>query len=195
MSRLAFRSPNVSPETVEHTPPTTRHHIILETTVRPVSANDYDKERVHTQAVALNSLRQSGKDLFEMNETRKVQSAGTTLYQTTETYGTSMSIEKIIDCMQQADLTLRVNFKRPGVHSNTTCMELSTETLQKLIHTAPDVNGHRIAELRVKAELGANVPRHGAMYVAITEKGTQHYLSHIDYKIMSSYDEMYHEQK
>ena len=195
MSRLAFRSPTVSPEPTEHTPTTTRHHIILETTVKPVGANDYDKDRVEVQAAALSSLRNQGKDVFEMNETRKVQSTGTTLYQTTETYGTSMSIEKMIECMQQADLTLRVNFKRPGVHSNTTCMELSTETLQKLVQTTPDVNGHRVAELRVKAELSANVPRHGAMYVAITEKGTQHYLSHIDYKIMTSYDEMYHEYK
>lgn len=194
MSRLAFRSADVSQETTEHTPPTTRHHIILESTVRPVGANEYNKERVNVQAATLSSMRKDGKDLFEMNETRKVQSAGTTLYQTTETYGTSMSIEKIIDTMNQADLTLRVNFKRPGVRSTTTCMELSAKTLQKLIQTEPDANGHRVAELRVKAELGARVPRHGSMFVSITEKGTQHYLSHIDYKVMSSYDEMYHEQ-
>lgn len=151
------------------------------------------KDRVTYQAQELKKLRTEGKDLFEMNETRKVQSAGTLLYQTTETYGTSMSIEKIIETLRSAELTLRVNFHRPGMHSNTTCMELSADTLEKLVNTKSDAHGNKIAELRVRAERNANVPRHGAIFVAITQKGTMHYLSHVDYKIMSSYDAMYHE--
>jgi hypothetical protein len=65
--------------------------------------------------------------------------------------------------------------------------------LQKLLKTKADAVGNKIAELRVNAEASAKVPRHGAFYVAITQKGTQHYLSHIDYKIMTQYDKMYHE--
>jgi hypothetical protein len=192
MSRLAFRSPEPVEETSSFVPVTT-HHIVLEATVRPVSTNDYDSNRVTEQARILSQLRLNGKDIFEMNETRVVQSAGTTLYQTTEMYGTSMSIENIIETMKPADLTLRVNFNRPGVHSNTTCMALSSETLAKLLKTKADATGNKIAELRINVESNANVPRHGAFYVAITQKGTQHYLSHIDYKIMSQYDQMYHE--
>ena len=195
MSRLAFRSPETSPVNLTTPQPVATHHIILESTVRPVSTNDYDKDRVADQARCLKNLRTQGKDIFEMNETRKVQSAGTILYQTTETYGTSLSIEKIIETLRAADLTLRVNFNRPGLHSNTTCMELSVNTLQKLIQSSPDAHGNKIAELRVKAEQSAKVPRHGALFVAITNKGQQHYLSHIDYKIMASYDAMYHESK
>lgn len=195
MSRLAFRSPDTSPVNVETIAPRVTHHIILEATMRPVGANDYNKDRVADQASSLNMLRSGGKDIFEINETRKVQSAGTVLYQTTETYGTSMSIEKISETLKAADLTLRVNFHRPGIHSNTTCMELSAQTLDKLIASSVDAHGNKIAELRVKAEQSARVPRHGALYVAITNKGTQHYLSHIDYKIMASYDAMYHESK
>lgn len=193
MSRLVFRSPETSPVNVEAPQAVASHHILLEATVRPISSNDYDKDRVAAQAAALKQVRTKGKDIFEMNETRKVQSAGTILYQTTETYGTSLSIEKMIEMLQAADLTMCVNFKRPGVHSNTTCMELSTTTLAKLIATNADAHGNKIAELRVGAEQSAKVPRHGALYVAITKKGAQHFLSHIDYKIMASYDAMYHE--
>ena len=193
MSRLAFRSSETSPVTVDSTPVTSNHHMIMEATVKPVGFNEYNKSNVEQQSSALKKLRQSGKDLFEMNETRKVQSAGTSLYQTTEMYGTSLSIENIIETMKQADLTLRVNFKRPGLQSNTTCMALSANTLQKLINTNADSQNNKIAELRVQAETAANVPRHGAFFVAVTKKGTQHYLSHIDYKIMTSYDNMYHE--
>ena len=191
MSRLAFRSSE--PKTLPNIVPTTSHHIVLEATMRPVGGNDYNPTRVAEQATVLTKLRSSGKDIFEMNETRQVQSTGTTLYQTTEMYGTSMSIENIIETIKPADLTLRVNFNRPGAHSNTTCMGLSATILQKLLKTKADAVGNKIAELRVNAEASAKVPRHGAFYVAITQKGTQHYLSHIDYKIMTHYDKMYHE--
>lgn len=196
MSKLLFRSTEddkLQTENVHKTRATVKHHIIIESTVRPISTNDYDSEKVSEQSQILSKLRSNGKDIFEMNETRKVQSAGTTLYQTTEMYGTSLSIENIIETMKQADLTLRVNFKRPGLQSNTTCMALSPDILQKLINTKADSQNNKIAELRVKAETSAKVPRHGAFFVAVTKKGTQHYLSHIDYKIMTSYDNMYHE--
>lgn len=195
MSRLVFRSPETSPVNVETPAVTATHHILLEATVRPVGSNDYQQNRVADQASALKELRSNGKDIFDMNETRKVQSAGTLLYQTTETYGTSMSIEKIVEILKAGDLTLRVNFHRPGMHSNTTCMELSSNTLESLMATSVDAHGNKIAELRVKAEQSAAVPRHGAVFVAITTKGAMHYLSHIDYKIMASYDAMYHESK
>lgn len=193
MSRLAFRSPDTTPTPVDTAAKPTKHHIILEATVRPVGLRNYNQDRVAQQAAALKELRSQGKDLFEMNETRKVESTGTTLYQTTETYGTAMSIEKIADALRKADLTLRVNFRRPGVHSSATCMNLTSDTLQKLIGTAADAQGNKVAELRVKDEQTAAKPSHGALYVAVTCRGTQHYLSHIDYKILSSYDAMYHE--
>mgnify|MGYP000040900089 CR=1 FL=1 len=194
MSRLAFRSPETSPVPIETTAVTASHHIILEATVKPIgTSTEYNKDRVAQQASALKELRQSGKDLFETNETRKVQSAGTVLYQTTETYGTAISIEKMVETMLPNDLTLRVNFNRPGKHSNTTCMELSAQTLQRLVATDADSHGHKIAELRIRAEKTVSTPRHGSLYVAIQSKGAQHYLSHIDYKIMSAYDALYHE--
>ena len=194
MSRLAFRSPETSPVPIESAPLTAVHHIILEATVKPIgTSSEYNKDRVAQQSSALKEMRQHGKDLFEMNETRKVQSGGTVLYQTRETYGTAISIEKMIESLSPNDLTLRVNFNRPGKHSNTTCMELSAQTLQRLIGTKADAHGHKIAELRISAEKSVSVPRHGALYVAVQSKGTQHYLSHIDYKIMSAYDDLYHE--
>ena len=193
MSRLAFRSPDPTPIAVHAPQPVKTHHIVIEATVAPVKSRVYDKERVQKQAEALSTLRVKGKDIFTLNETRKVQSAGTILYQTTETYGTPMSVEKIIEQLQQYDLTLRVNFNRPGVHSNTTCMQLSANTLSRLLGADEDANHNKIAELRVKAEEEETVPAHGSMYVAVTKKGTQHYLSHVDYKIMASYDAMYHE--
>ncbi len=195
MSRLAFRAPSPTTNKMQPIKPTVSHHIVLESTMRPVGNNSYDNIRVSEQAVVLSKLRSNGKDIFEMNETRRVKSGGTTLYQTTEMYGTSMSIENIVETLKQADLTLRVNFNRPGAHSNTTCMALSAQTLQKLVNTTADAHSNKIAELRVSAETSASVPRHGAFYVAITQKGTQHYLSHIDYKIMTQYDEMYHGSK
>tara|TARA_B100000780_G_scaffold177291_1_gene124319 strand:- start:337 stop:924 length:588 start_codon:yes stop_codon:yes gene_type:complete len=193
MSRLAFRSPDPSPTPIDATPTTSTHHIIIEATVKPVGLTTYNNEHVAKQASALRELRTTGKDLFELNETRKVESGGMILYQTTEMYGTAVSIEKIIASLQKSDLTLRVNFRRPGVHSSTTCMELSSDKLKRLLKSSVDGQGHKIAELRIKQEQTAVKPSHGALFVAVTCRGTQHYLSHIDYKILASYDAMYHE--
>jgi hypothetical protein len=160
--------------------------------MKPINTNNFQKLIVKEQGTILQQLRNTGKDIFDYNETRQVKSGGTTLYQTTETYGTSMSIENIVETLRSAALTLRVNFNRPGKHSNTTCMALSDETLARLVSTEPDTNGNKIAELRVSAERAAPTPSHGSFYIAITQKGTQHYLSHVDYKILTAYDEMYH---
>jgi len=193
MSRLAFRSPEPSPTPVDATPVSSTHHIIVEATVKPVGQNTYNKEHVSKQAAALRELRTKGKDLFELNETRNVACGVTFLYRTTERYGTAMSIENISGCLQKSDLTLRVNFRRPGVHSSATCMELSADTLERLLTSAADSQGIKAAELRVKQEQTSTKPSHGALFVAVTCRGTQHYLSHIDYKILASYDAMYHE--
>lgn len=194
MSKLSFRSNTNSPTEVKTTEPApTTHHILLEATVRPIGVNDFNQERAKMQASSLKAFRKDGKDIFEMNETRKIASAGTLLYQTSETYGTSISIEKMIETMEHSDLTIRANFKRPGLHSNTTCMELSKNTLRSLLASSPDSHGHKTAEVRIPAETNAKVPKHGAMYMSVSKKGTLHYLSHIDYKIMASYDAMFHE--
>ena len=192
MSRLAFRSASPVPISIPQISQTQRHHIVIEATMKPVCGSSYQKTQVEEQGAVLQQLRQSGKDIFDYNETRQVQSTGTTLYQTTETYGTALSIENIVETLKSANLTLRVNFNRPGKHSNTTCMALSAETLGRLIATEPDSNGNKIAELRVSAEQNASVPSHGAFYISVTKKGTQHYLSSVDYKILGAYDKLYH---
>lgn len=194
MSRLAFRSKSPSPPTVSTSAPASTHHVVVEATLKPIGSSDYNKDRVAQQGSALKDLRTRGKDIFEINETKKVSSSGTVLYQTTETYGTALSVEKMIEIMQPNNLTLRVNFNRPGKHSSTTCMQLSSSTLAKLLKVAADDHGNKTAELRVKSERDASVPHHGAMFVAITQKGTQHYLSHVDYKILGVYDALYHNE-
>ena len=65
MSRLAFRSPDTSPVTVETQAVTASHHIILEATIKPIGSSDYNKDRVAQQAAALKSLRTQGKDLLK----------------------------------------------------------------------------------------------------------------------------------
>jgi hypothetical protein len=192
MSRLSFRDSSPVTINIPQELPTQRHHIVIEATMKPVGMSSYHKNKVEEQGEVLNQLRKSGKDIFDYNDTRSVQSAGTTLYQTTETYGTSISIENIIETLKSANLTLRVNFNRPGKHSNTTCMALSSEVLSRLMKTSADSNGNKIAELRVADEQNASVPSHGSFYIAITQKGTQHYLSSVDYKILTAYDKLYH---
>jgi len=169
-----------------------QHHVLIEAVPVPVGTNEYEPEKVRAQGLALQNFRSVAKDIFEPNECRCVSNAGQRLYQTQETYGTSMSIEQMIETMSDYDLTMRVNFRRPGVHSATTCMELSAPLLNRLLEESEDAKSQKTLELRVKAEASVSVPRHGSMYITVCKNGEVHTLSHVDYKIMSSYDSMYH---
>lgn len=194
MSRLRLFSnePSSEEQKLESNPSVQSHHILIEAVPVPVGTNEYDPESVRKQSQLLQAFRKQAKDTFEPNDCRCVTNAGQRLYQTQETYGISMSAEQMIEAMEEADLTLRVNFRRPGVHSATTCMELSPASLSKALEQKPDGKNLKTLELRVKAETNVAVPRHGAMFISLTKSGAVHLLSHIDYKIMSSYDEMYH---
>ena len=198
MSRLrAFNNNDTEPAKVVPTMNTgsafpQQHHVLIEAVPVPVGTNEYEPEKVRQQGLALQNFRNVAKDIFEPNECRCVSNAGQRLYQTQETYGTSMSIEQMVETMKNYDLTMRVNFRRPGVHSATTCMELSSPLLSRLLEESEDSKNQKTLELRVKAEASVTVPRHGAMYITVVKNGEVHTLSHVDYKIMASYDSMYH---
>lgn len=166
--------------------------ILLQCVPQPRSTDLYDPQLVLKQTQVLKKMREDGKDIFVTNETRCVNKAGTKLYQTNETYGSALSIEDMVRTMDSNELTLRVNFKRQGLYSSHTCMELSPNTLKALMSESADDNGQKTVELRIKPEEHATDPSHGAMFVSIVQKGDKHYLSHVDYQIKSSYDEMYH---
>lgn len=193
MSKFSWNkseAPKAEVQSVNHDAP---HRVLIEAVPKPRGTNEYDPEKVRVQSAALKDFRTGGKDMFEANECKVNTQHGTTLYQTQETYGTSMSIEQAIESMQKNDITMRVNFHRPGIHSNVTCMEMSHQNLGECLKLTPDAKGQKTVELRVAAEVDAATPRNGAIFATIRKRGTQHYLSHIDYKIMSSYDSMYHE--
>lgn len=167
------------------------HNIKIDIVPVPVDTNEFSPKKVEAQTVALKEFRTAAKDLFESNDCRVVTNGGTRAYQTQETYGTAVSMEKAIEVMNEHDLTFKVNFRRPGVHGSTTCMELSAPLLERLLQESEDAKGMKTIELRCRSETHASVPRHGAMYVSVAKAGAQHVLSHVDYHILSQYDEMY----
>lgn len=167
------------------------HNIKIDIVPVPVDTNEFSPKKVQAQTVALKAFRTAAKDLFESNDCRVVNNGGTRAYQTQETYGTAVSMEKAIEVMNEHDLTFKVNFRRPGVHGSTTCMELSAPLLERLLQESEDAKGMKTIELRCRSETHASVPRHGAMYVSVAKAGAQHVLSHVDYHILSQYDEMY----
>lgn len=197
MSRLSLfnkvpENDALSSKAPEGSPHVQTHHMLIEAVPVPVGTNEYDPEKVKVQGNMLKQFRATAKDMFDPNDCRCVTNAGQRLYQTQETYGTSMTVEQMIETMKKADLTMRVNFRRPGVHSATTCMELSAQLLERLLQESEDAKNQKTLELRVKAEAHVAVPKHGAMFISITKQCAVHLLTHIDYKIMSTYDKMYH---
>ena len=190
MSHLRFTRRAVPVATAASAMPDT-HHIKIDIVPIPVGTNEYSPKTVQQQTAALKEFRTAARDLFETNDCRCVMNAGTRAYQTQETYGTAVSMEKAIEVMNAHDLTFKINFRRPGVHGSTTCMELSAPLLERLLQESEDAKGMKTIELRCRSETHASVPRHGSMYVSVAKAGAQHVLSHVDYHILSQYDDMY----
>jgi len=195
MSKLNIytrQEPTPIKEVNNATPFISTSQVLIEAVPVPVGTNEYDPNLARRQGRELTAFRKMAKDMMEPNDCRLVTSAGERLYQTMEKYGTGMSVEQMTQTMETEGITMRVNFRRPGVHSSTTCMELSSKHLNNLLKETQDAKNQKTLELRVKAEASVAVPRHGAMFVTVEKKGAVHMLSHIDYKIMTSYDEMFH---
>ena len=85
------------------TPHVEQHHVLIEAVPVPVGTNEYDPNQARKQGEILKQFRTSAKDTFEPNQCRCVTNAGQRLYQTTETYGTAMTIEQMLEKMSNGD--------------------------------------------------------------------------------------------
>jgi hypothetical protein len=190
MSHFRFSSKPAIPTAAAAAPKP--HHIQFEIVPVPTgTTSEFDPKFVAAQTAALKEFRERGKDIFKPNDCRMVSNGGNRAYETFETYGTALTVEKMVEVMNTHHLTLKVKFNRPGLHGANTCMELSAGLLDRLLQESPDAKNNKTIALRIGTEKHTAVPPHGTMYVTVAQQGAQHVLSHVDYHILAQYDELY----
>ena len=99
------------------------------------------------------------------------------LYQTTDLYSESISLEKLIPMLTSSDLTIRLNAVRTGSQSSTTCIELTSGRLADIVEK------EQLDERNEKTALIGGVGSEiGTMYVGVKVRG-QHYIQKLDYEV------------
>jgi hypothetical protein len=146
-------------------------------------------EKRNDQYKAIQAIKKKGKDLFFENNTVSsvAKEPSHRLYQTADLYGEVLSVEKLVEDLKQHDLTLRVNAIRSGSHSQTTCMELTSADLQKVLTEDADNKKEKSVTLSLKATDG------GSMYVGVkVARSGLHYITKVDYSVPTAVDTKLH---
>jgi len=175
-------------EEVNSAPPLSQNmHMRIDVAPIPIGASsDISMEKRQVQTQALQRVRTKGRDLFMENPAVVSNTAGDRLYQTKELYSQNLSVEDMIPMLTNAELTLRVNAVREGVHAHSTCMELKTGALADLLGDTADKNGEKSVSLQLPNG------EKGEMFVSIKSVKGKHYINKVDYKVSAFEDDRLH---
>lgn len=147
--------------------------------------SNFKKTKLQNEQIV--SIRAKGKDLFQSNNTLMSMNGGKRLYQTQDLYGKILAVEDLIPMLTSADLTLRLNALRSGVHSHATCMELKTGVLANLLSAVGDHKGEKVTTVSIPSS-----PDMGRMFVGLKFAKGRHYISKVDYEVDSVADDSFH---
>jgi len=153
----------------------------------PTGLADTNFTKTKQQNEQIVMIRSQGKDLFQANGTLMSTNGGRRLYQTQDLYGKILAVEDLIPMLTSANLTLRLNALRGGTHSHSTCMELKTGVLAKLLDEHPDQKGEKVTTVSI-----ASSPDVGRMFVGLKFAKGRHYISKVDYEVDSVADDSLH---
>jgi len=153
----------------------------------PTGLADTNFTKTKQQNEQIVMIRSQGKDLFQANGTLMSTNGGRRLYQTQDLYGKILAVEDLIPMLTGANLTLRLNALRSGTHSHSTCMELKTGVLAKLLDEHPDQKGEKVTTVSI-----ASSPDVGRMFVGLKFAKGRHYISKVDYEVDSVADDSLH---
>lgn len=144
-------------------------------------------EKREQQNIAIQKIQTMGRDLFEPNKTIVSEKQDNRLYQTTDLYSESISLEKLIPMLTSSDLTIRLNAVRTGAQSSTTCIELTSGRLADIVEK--DQVDERNEKTALVGGVGSEV---GTMYVGVKVKRGQHFIQKLDYEVPLAHDDKMH---
>ena len=153
----------------------------------PTGITQVSMEKTKLQNQQIMHIRNIGKDLFQANHTLMSVNGSKRLYQTQDLYGKVLAVEDLIPMLTSADLTLRLNALRSGVHSHSTCMELKTGILADTLKKSTDAKGEKVTTVSIES-----APDRGRMFVGLKYANGKHYISKVDYEVDSVVDDGFH---
>jgi hypothetical protein len=151
---------------------------------KSVATHQFEMGKWQSQMSAISTMQKKYSDLNRLYPLAREEAHGNLSFSQQKAFTTLPSVEHLVRCMNEHDLTMRLNIKRPQAHAAShSCFELSKEHLTHLMGTASDTAGLKTLQLRSKSDALAALPRNGELFVTASARGGQHFLSHADFEI------------
>lgn len=169
--------------------------VILEPVSKPVSTAKYVRENHQQQLAVAKKLKGEAPELFKSQSVIVKEQDGERMYKQKLQFDSKISVESLIECLENENLVLRCSFKRPGFNSQNCSYQITAESLRQLVQS--EANEHNLKQM--KYYVGgdeANKELSGYVIFALKPSGTNehiaysvdyHALTHVDDKLFSEH--------
>ena len=180
-----------SSSSIPHGYESTACYVHLRPVVKPVSTREYIHEEHQSQKNIIEALTKEGMDLFEQKPVIKKQFGQERQYKQREQFQSNVSVESLIDALEDNNLVLRCTFIREGFNSHNTCMMCTADDLKDALNKEPSDHALKTIKMELSSDDTELCPRTGTMLMTIQADQTtgQHTMYSLDYSIINQHDD------
>ena len=109
---------------------TTNCYVNLRPVVKPISTAEYIHNEHCEQKNVIKALVDEGADIFAQKSVIKKQFGQERQYKQRDQFQSKVSVESLIDALENNNLVLRCTFVREGFNSHNTCMMCTADDLK-----------------------------------------------------------------
>ena len=169
----------------------TNCYVHIRPVVRPVPTSEYIHEEHQTQKNIISALTKEGTDVFEQKQVIKKHFGQERQYKQREQFQSNVSVESLIDALENNDLVLRCTFVREGFNSHNTCMMCTADDLKNALEKEPSEHALKTIKIELNNDDNELCPKTGTMLMTVQadQKSGQHTMYSLDYSIISRHDD------
>ena len=169
----------------------TNCYVHIRPVVKPVATSEYIHEEHQAQKGIISALTEEGADLFQQKQVIKKQFGQERQYKQREQFQSNVSVESLIDALENNNLVLRCTFVREGFNSHNTCMMCTADDLKNALNKEPSEHALKTIRIQLNNEDDELSPRTGNMLMTVQadSRSGQHTMYSLDYSILNKHDD------
>tara|TARA_A100001015_G_scaffold22100_1_gene25074 strand:- start:545 stop:1174 length:630 start_codon:yes stop_codon:yes gene_type:complete len=170
---------------------TTNCFVHIRPVVKPIATSEYIHEEHQNQKNIIASLVNEGTDIFQQKQVIKKQFGQERQYKQREQFKSNVSVESLIDALENNNLVLRCTFIREGFNSHNTCMMCTTDDLKEALNKEPTEHALKTIKIELNHDDNELCSKTGTMLMTVQadQKTGQHTLYSLDYSIINQHDD------
>lgn len=169
----------------------TKCYVHIRPVVKPVATSEYSHEEHQGQKNIITALTEEGADLFQQKQVIKKQFGQERQYKQREQFQSNVSVESIIDALENNNLVLRCTFVREGFNSHNTCMMCTPDDLKSALNKEPSEHALKTISIQLNNDDNELMPKTGNMLMTVQadQRSGQHTMYSLDYSILNKHDD------